>query len=65
MLKLGYNHAVSCMGTHIDQPKKIRKTIWKNVGIPELVFERIKKVIVFTGHPSVAETMQKRTFFVS
>jgi len=42
------------MGTPIETKEKIR---WVTVHLPHKVIERIKRVIVFSGCPSVAETM--------
>jgi len=38
---------------------RIENIRWKTVKIPEKVFKRIQRVCVFTGCPSVAETMNQ------
>ena len=35
---------------------------WKSIAIPKRMYDNIKKVIVYTGHPSVSESWQL-TFF--
>jgi hypothetical protein len=44
------------MGTPSQMREKI---VWKTVKIPETVKKRIQRVMLFTGHPSVAETMNR------
>jgi len=44
----------------MEAPSRVKEKIrWKTVKLPETIFKRIKRVIVFTGCPSVAETMNQ------
>ena len=40
---------------------RTHKIVWKTIGIPEALFEKIRKIIEKTGDPSIAEYVRVAT----